>query len=92
MTGTLDIGSVVLFTEEDLLNHSKNFHSLHGINLPEALTLSKRFDMPSPSQILLIGIEIGEAGEFGETLSDELNTQMEDIYESVVNLVSRFLA
>jgi len=91
MTGTLDIGTVVVFKEEDLLDHSKNFHSLHGINLPEALAISKSFDFPLPPRILLIGIEVGEAKEFGETLSDELNAKMEDIYQNVVHIVSGVL-
>ena len=88
MSGTLDIGSVVLFKEDEILNHARNFHSVHGINLPEALDLSERLDMPLPSQIFLIGIEIGEAGEFGETLSDALDSRMEDIYQNVVDIVS----
>ncbi len=91
ITGGLDIGSVVVFKKNELLNYSKNFHYLHGVNLPEALALSKRMGIPLPHQMLLIGIEIGKADEFGETLSDELNDKLEDIYENVFDAVSRVL-
>ena len=90
MTGDLDIGTVVLFKEDEILDHAGNFHSLHGINLPEALALSKRLGMAMPSRILLIGIEIGDADEFGETLSEELHEKLEDIYHHVLTAVSGF--
>ena len=90
MTGDLDIGTVVLFKEDEILDHAGNFHSLHGINLPEALALSKRLGMAMPSRILLIGIEIGDADEFGETLYEELHEKLEDIYQNVFSAVSGF--
>ena len=90
MTGDLDIGTVVLFKEDEILDHAGNFHSLHGINLPEALALSKRLGMAMPSRILLIGIEIGDADEFGETLYEELHEKLEDIYQNVLSAVSGF--
>ena len=91
ISGHLDIGSVVVFKEEDILSRSQNFYLLHGINLPEALDLCKNLSMPLPSQILLIGIEIGRADEFGEILSDELHHQLEDIYRNVMTAISNFL-
>lgn len=91
ITGSLDIGSVVIFKEEELLNHSKNFHYLHGVNLPEALDLSRRLGIPLPSSIRLIGIEIGKADEYGETLSDELNDKLEEIYRNIYDVVCEFL-
>jgi len=90
MTGDLNIGTVVLFEEDEILNHARNFHSLHGINLPEALALSQRLGMDMPSSILLIGIEIGDADEFGETLTEELDGKLEDIYQNVFAAVSSF--
>lgn len=90
ITGTMDIGTVLIFKEEDLLNNSGSLHYLHGVNLSEALALSKRLGIPLPSPIILIGIEIGKADEFGETLSDELNGKMDDIYHNIYDIVSRF--
>lgn len=91
ITGSLDIGTVVIFKEDELLNYSKNFHYLHGVNIPEALDLSKRLGIPLPAQIFLIGIEIGNADEFGETLSDELNDKLENIYHNIYDVIFRFL-
>ena len=90
ITGTLDIGSVVIFKEDELLTHSKKPYYLHGVNLPEALTLGKYLGIPLPPQILLIGIEIGKADEFGETLSEELNSKLDDIYHNTYDIISRF--
>jgi len=90
MTGSMDAGTVLLFNEDEILTHARGFHSLHGINLPEALALSRRLGMDMPSRILLIGIEIGDADEFGETLSDELHEKLEDIYRNVRAVVSGF--
>jgi hydrogenase maturation protease len=90
ITGTLDIGSVVILKGDELLSHSRNLNYIHGVNLPEALALGKRLGIPLPSQMLLIGIEIGKADEFGETLSEELNGKMDDIYHKIYDIVSRF--
>ncbi|MGA1794390.1 MAG: hydrogenase maturation protease [bacterium] len=90
MTGSMEIGTVVLFKEDEILTHAGNYHSLHGINLPEALALSKRMGMDMPPHILLVGIEIGDAGEFGETLSEDLHGQLEGIYKNVRSVVSGF--
>ncbi|MGA1842781.1 MAG: hydrogenase maturation protease [bacterium] len=90
ITGSLDIGSVVVFKDDEILNSSGNLHYVHGVNLSEALALSKRLGIPLPSRILLIGIEIGKADEFGGTLSDDLNSKMDDIYHNIYDIISRF--
>ncbi|MGA1864475.1 MAG: hydrogenase maturation protease [bacterium] len=90
ITGTLDIGSVVVFKDDEILTCSGNPHYVHGVNLAEALALSKRLGILLPSHILLIGIEIGKADEFGGTLSDDLNSKMDDIYHNIYDIISRF--
>ena len=91
ITGSLDIGSVVILKEEEILAYSKNLYYLHGINLPEALMLNKRLGIPLPAQILFIGIEIGRADEFGEILSDELEGKLDTIYYTVFVAITKFL-
>jgi hydrogenase maturation protease len=90
MTGSMDPGTVLLFNEDEILTHARGFDSLHGINLPEALALSRRLGMDMPSRLLLIGIEIGDADGFGETLSEDLQGRLEDIYRNVRMVVSGF--
>jgi hydrogenase maturation protease len=90
ISGTLDIGSVVIFNDDEILSRSGNPHYIHGVNLSEALALSRRLGIPLPSEIFLIGIEIGKADEFGDTLSDDLNCKMDDIYHNIYDIISRF--
>lgn len=91
ITGRLDIGSVVILKEEELLPYSQNLYYIHGINLPEALMLNKRLGIPLPAQMLFIGIEIGRADEFGEALSNELEGKLDTIYSTVFVAITQFL-
>jgi hypothetical protein len=47
--------------------------------------------MPLLSQIFLIGNEIGEADEFEEILSNELNDKLKNIYHHVFDAMFQFL-
>jgi len=82
---------VIILSEKELSAFSQKVYHIHGINLPEALVLNRRLGMPLPDRLYLIGIEIGHADEFGETLSDELRGKFDEIYDTVLAAVYRLL-
>jgi hydrogenase maturation protease len=90
-TGKQPVGSVGLFTEEDLI-HSGGDLFLHGLNLPAALTLGHSLGAALPSWIRLIGIEVGTIEEFGDAPAAELSEQIESIAREALSLVRTLLA
>ena len=83
-------GSVIVFDDADLLAPDAGFYP-HGLNFREAITLFRKLDVPLPEKMILIGIEVGEIDEFGETLSAELEGKLDEIYGRVLQIVRRFL-
>jgi hydrogenase maturation protease len=90
VTKKLEVGQVALFREEELLEFAKAQH-VHGLNLAEVIALSRRLSLPFPERILLIGIEVGDIGAFGDTLDSRLQDRFEGIYRSVREAVLSFL-
>ena len=82
VTGTAPAGTVKVLTEADLERYRVGA-SAHSINLPEALALARTMHIPMPQRIVLIGIEVPWSGEFGATLSPDLEAQLDRIYEDV---------
>jgi len=81
-TGLMEPGSVVLFSKEELLQHSSQIY-LHGMNLPEAIRLREELACALPTEIKLIGIEVPRIDRFGDELSSELKGKENSIYRSV---------
>lgn len=90
-TGTRAPGDVVLYREADLLAERGEAYP-HGLNLPEAIRLARRFELPLPAQIALIGIETGPITRFGEHLDPQLSARLEEICAEVERLARELLA
>lgn len=82
---------MIILKEDDLLTYSTPIPHLHGINLPEALALNTRLGISLHDHLLFIGIEIGDADEFGAGLSAELSSNLDDICHNVLQAIYRFL-
>ena len=82
VTGTVSVGTVKVMMEADLEQYRVGA-SAHSINLPEALALARTMHIPIAERVILIGIEVAWSGEFGATLSPDLEVQLERIYVDV---------
>ena len=89
-TGQHPIGSVTLFSEDDILAGGGDVY-LHGMNLSEALKLCRRMQLPFPGQLHLIGIEAGVIYEFDENLSTELRDKLPEIIPEVRRVVEELI-
>ena len=63
---------------------------MHGLNLAEVIALSRRLSLPFPERILLIGIEVGDIGAFGDALDPQLRDRFSEIYRNVRDAVLGF--
>jgi hydrogenase maturation protease len=90
-TGHSPVGSVHLFTEEELTGAAGDFFP-HGMNVPAVLDLGRRLAVELPSWIRLIGIEVGTIREFAETPEPRLAARLDEISGQVVDLLRRLLA
>ena len=86
ITGTVPPGTVLMIRADELTGRLSHTYP-HAINIPEALQLSRRFAIPLPSSLLLVGIEVDEISTFGEDLSPALAGRWEEIYREVVGSV-----
>lgn len=91
VSGTLAIGDVALFREEELVRFAKAQH-VHGLNLAEVIALSRRLGLPFAERLLLIGIEVGNVGRFGDRLEPALQERLEAICQKVCAAVQEFFA
>jgi hydrogenase maturation protease len=89
-TGQQPVGSVSVFTEEDILANRGDVY-LHGMNLSEALKLCRRLKLPFPKELHLVGIEAGVIYEFNEDLSTELRDALPGIIPEVQRIVEGLL-
>ena len=87
----VDAGSVLIFTADELLKLSKTYY-LHGMNLSEAFALSRKLGVALPHRMILIGIEVEDVAEFGETLSQELYEKLPQIYIDVLGAIRDFMS
>jgi hydrogenase maturation protease len=90
VTRRMAVGDVALFREEEIVEFAKAQY-VHGLNLAEVIALSRRLDLPFPERILLIGIEVGDVGKFGDRLDPDLEKRLEDIHTAVRDAAAEFL-
>jgi hydrogenase maturation protease len=90
-TGARRPGAVALYREPQLLAERGDAYP-HGLNLPEAVRLARRLELPLPAEIALIGIETGPITRFGEGLDPELTERLEEICAEVARAVHELIA
>jgi len=90
VTRKMEIGEVALFREEEIVDFAKAQY-VHGLNLAEVIALSRRLGLPFPERILLIGIEVGDVGKFGDRLDPKLEARLQDIHAAVRDATAEFL-
>jgi len=90
VTRKMEIGAVALFREEEIVEFARAQH-VHGLNLAEVIALSRRLGLPFPERILLVGIEVGDVGKFGDRLDPKLEARLDDIYSAVRDATAEFL-
>lgn len=86
VSGRVEVGTVMVFREEELGQPKNGFHP-HGINIPEAIYISRKYGISFPDIFVLAGIEVGEIGGFGEELTPALAGRLEDVYRDVAGVV-----
>jgi hydrogenase maturation protease len=84
------IGTVRLFTEEDLLRAQGDL-SPHGMNLPAVLALARRMQVALPRWIRLIGIEVGSIQEFGAAPEPDIAARMDGIAGEALCILRQLL-
>ncbi len=84
-------GTIHVYDEGELLAHGGDFYP-HGLNVPQAIALARRLQVPVPEQISLIGIEVPPVKRFGEGPSPELACRVEEICAHVGRVVEELLA
>jgi hydrogenase maturation protease len=89
-TGRWPVGSVLLFTEEDL-SLGKGDLFPHGMNLPAVFSLARQAGIPMPRWIRLVGIEVGSIQEFGEVPEPEIALRLDAIVRNALHIVERLL-
>lgn len=84
-------GAVSVYDEAALMGCRGDFYP-HGMNLPEAIALARRLQIPFPGRISLIGIEVPRLHRFGERPSRELAARLEQICLDVERVVEELLS
>lgn len=70
-------GSIYRFTPDILEIESKDFKSLHNLNLRESLSMLRMVGL-LPEEVIIIGVEPGEIG-WGITLTADIEAKLEDL-------------
>jgi hydrogenase maturation protease len=88
LTGRRNPGEISVFTPE---NFEETFHlsSQHDLSFHDALRLSKEMEIPFPSEIQIIAIEIVENKRLSFEFSEEIKVKYLAIFERVNSILSR---
>lgn len=75
-TGRVEAGTLLLL-DPDRLPPTRRLSGLHDLDLPAALELAARLDMPRPEVIRILAVEILDDLEFGEECSEPVARAVE---------------
>jgi hydrogenase maturation protease len=75
-------GDVYLFTPDNF-KETSNLSNLHDANFITSLKIGKKLGTKIPEEIYIIAIEVKEDMVFGESLSEELGSRLEEIKKKV---------
>jgi hydrogenase maturation protease len=77
-------GDVYLYTPENF-KETSNLSNLHDASFITALRIGRKIGIEVPEQIYIIAIEVKEDMVFGEDLSKELGSKLEEVKKKVIN-------
>jgi hydrogenase maturation protease len=82
-------GTIHLLSPNDIPTQRSS--SAHDVNLPTALKLGRQAgaQLPPPSEILIIGVEVADVQTFDETLTPEVEIALPQAVEAVLTALDR---
>jgi hydrogenase maturation protease len=82
-------GSVRRMTIDDF---EKTVHlaNIHGINLPTAVEIGRRLEVPMPEEIVILAVEVENINEFGETMTDAVAAAVPTAVEMALSELARW--
>ena len=83
-------GAVYCLKPEDF-NVQLNQNDLHGAGLLQALELGKSLGWPMPQDVTIVAVEAGDASNFGDDLTPEVEKAIPVALEKIENLLSGHL-
>lgn len=86
-TGKHQPGTLIELGLDDLLS-SRNTRSTHDASLAVAIETGKLLGLRLPDSIFFIGIEAGNAKDFGEQLTEQINQALPLLVERVLTKLS----
>lgn len=88
-TGKNEVGRVNTFSVNDFKTTIP--YDLHSTNISSAIDYSRMCGLKVPKEIYFIGIEIEDNYTFKESLTNTIQTKIENIYDEVNNKVEKIL-
>jgi hydrogenase maturation protease len=82
-------GTVYRLTIDDF---EKTVHlaNIHGINLPTAVEIGRRLEIPMPDEIVILAVEVESITEFGETMTGAVAGAVPTAVEMALNELARW--
>ena len=82
VTGRHKAGTVFKFIYPDI-PYTKNTVSTHDMDLPAALELGKHLGISLPSEIIIFAVEAKDTVNFGEELTEEVESALESVISEI---------
>ncbi len=89
LTGKKEVGFVHEIKIDEIL--SSDLKSNHYAGIPDLYFLAKKFDIPFPEEVLILGIEVKDPFEIKEDFSDEIKEKIPEIEKEVEKRIRNFL-
>ncbi len=85
------IPGTVYYLTPDNFKETLHISSFHDVSFLTALELAKKLDIPVPSRIDIIAIEIVEDLTFSNAFSDEIAPKYDIIYKEILESVNKMI-
>ena len=83
------IPGTVYYLTPDNFKETLHISSFHDVSFLTALELAKKLEIPIPSQIDIIAVEIVEDLTFSNEFSEDITARYEDIYREIKDHLKR---
>lgn len=82
-------GAVHRLTIDDF-ERTVHLANIHGINLPTAVEIGRRLEVPMPEEIIILAVEVENINEFGETMTEAVAAAVPTAVEMALNELTRW--
>jgi hydrogenase maturation protease len=89
VTGRHKAGTVFKFIYPDI-PYTRNTVSTHDMDLPMALEMGKHLGISLPSEIFIFAVEAKDTVNFGENLTEEVETAMRSVVSEIKCLLANY--